>query len=63
METGGQVLGWHPALVEVLQGDLCKFLLQNSHTADLTILALTLRVVFNLFNSIKSHMKARAAPP
>ncbi len=40
-----------------MQGDLCKHLLQNSTSADLTILSLTLRVVFNLFNSIKDHLK------
>lgn len=59
METAGTGLGNHPCLVSVLQGDLSKFLLQNSETEELGILSLTLRVVFNLFNSIKDHLKVQ----
>ncbi|CAI5739761.1 unnamed protein product [Peronospora destructor] len=59
LETAGTGLGNHPCLVSVLQGDLSKFLLQNSETEELGILSLTLRVVFNLFNSIKDHLKVQ----
>lgn len=59
LEAGGDSLGLYPALVFVMQGDLCKHLLQNSQSQDLTILSLTLRVVFNLFNSIKDHLKVQ----
>ncbi|CAH0515109.1 unnamed protein product [Peronospora belbahrii] len=59
LETAGTGLGNHPSLVSVLQGDLSKFLLQNSETEELGILSLTLRVVFNLFNSIKDHLKVQ----
>ncbi|TYZ68326.1 hypothetical protein PybrP1_007605 [[Pythium] brassicae (nom. inval.)] len=59
LETAGTGLGHHPRLVSVLQGDLSKFLLQNSETDELAILSLTLRVVFNLFNSIKDHLKVQ----
>ncbi|RLN54612.1 hypothetical protein BBJ29_009082 [Phytophthora kernoviae] len=59
LETAGTGLGNHPCLVSVLQGDLSKFLLQNSETEELAILSLTLRVVFNLFNSIKDHLKVQ----
>lgn len=59
LETAGTGLGSHPSLVSVLQGDLSKFLLQNSETDELAILSLTLRVVFNLFNSIKDHLKVQ----
>lgn len=59
LETAGTGLGNHPGLVSVLQGDLSKFLLQNSETDELAILSLTLRVVFNLFNSIKDHLKVQ----
>ncbi|KAG7388423.1 G-box binding factor [Phytophthora boehmeriae] len=59
LETAGTGLGNHPSLVSVLQGDLSKFLLQNSETEELAILSLTLRVVFNLFNSIKDHLKVQ----
>ena len=43
----------------VMQGDLCKHLLQNSQADDQLILSLTLRVVFNLFNSIKNYLKVQ----
>ncbi|CAM9552437.1 unnamed protein product, partial [Phaeothamnion confervicola] len=59
LEAGGADLGHHADLVQVMQGDLCKHLLQNSQTDDLGILSLTLRVVFNLFNSIKDHLKVQ----
>ncbi|KAI9916957.1 hypothetical protein PsorP6_018197 [Peronosclerospora sorghi] len=59
LETAGTGLGNHLCLVSVLQGDLSKFLLQNSETEELGILSLTLRVVFNLFNSIKDHLKVQ----
>lgn len=59
LEAGGGQLVANPALVEVMQSDLCKNLLQSSQTEDLTILSLTLRVVFNLFNSIKEHLKVQ----
>ncbi|RHY22125.1 hypothetical protein DYB25_011128, partial [Aphanomyces astaci] len=59
LETAGTGLGAHPSLVSVLQGDLSKYLLQNSETSELQVLSLTLRVVFNLFNSIKDHLKVQ----
>lgn len=59
LESGGQRLGSHAGLVSTMQGDLCRNLLQNSQTDDLAILSLTLRVIFNLFNSIKDHMKVQ----
>ncbi|CAM9639102.1 unnamed protein product, partial [Discosporangium mesarthrocarpum] len=59
LEAGGVGLGRHRSLVQVMRGDLCKRLLQNSQTEDLNILSLTLRVVFNLFNSIKDHLKVQ----
>lgn len=59
LETGGPGLGAHPTLVSVMQADLSKYLLQNSESNDLSILSVTLRVVFNLFNSIKDHLKVQ----
>ena len=59
LEMGGEALGSVPSLVQVMQTDLCKFLLQNSQTEELEILSLTLRVVYNLFNSIKTHLKVQ----
>jgi brefeldin A-resistance guanine nucleotide exchange factor 1 len=57
LEAGGTQLSENDSLVVEMQGDLCKHLLQSSQTDDLTVLSLTLRVVFNLFNSIKDHLK------
>lgn len=45
------------AEIHILQNDLCKHLLQLSTTHDLVILSLTLRVIFNLFQSIRNHLK------
>lgn len=59
LETGGESLGRLPAVVEVIQGDLCKFLVANSRTQDLPTLSLALRVVFNLFASMKQHLKVQ----
>ena len=41
------------------QAELCKFLVQNSRTEELAVLSLTLRVVFNLFNVMKRHLKVQ----
>lgn len=46
-----------PTEISILQNDLCKHLLQLSTTHDLIILNLTLRVIFNLFQSIRNHLK------
>lgn len=43
--------------IAILHNDLCKHLLQWSTTHDLVILSLTLRVIFNLFQTIRNHMK------
>ncbi|KAG7372061.1 RalF-like Dot/Icm system translocated protein [Nitzschia inconspicua] len=43
--------------VSILQNDLCKFLLSWSATHDLVILSLTMRVIFNLFQTIRNHLK------
>ena len=49
-----------PAIAAVIGHDLCKYLLQNTQTEDVTILSLTLRVIFNLFNSsLKTHLKVQ----
>lgn len=43
--------------ISILQNDLCKFLLGWSTTHDLVILSLTMRVIFNLFQTISNHLK------
>ena len=58
LETGGEMLGSIPEIVGLIQSELCKYLLQDSQTEELPVLALVLRVIFNLFNSIKSYLSA-----
>lgn len=59
LEAGGESLGSFPSLVRVCQAEVCKFLVQNSRTEQLLVLSLTLRVVFNLFQSMKEHLKVQ----
>jgi len=44
-------------LLNILKNTLCKNLLYLSTTSDLVVLSRTLRVIFNLFNSIKHQLK------
>jgi brefeldin A-resistance guanine nucleotide exchange factor 1 len=43
--------------ISILQNDVCKFLLGWSTSHDLVILSLTMRVIFNLFQTISNHLK------
>jgi brefeldin A-resistance guanine nucleotide exchange factor 1 len=56
LETAGSSIGNSALLIEVIQDELCKRLLQNSQTSHPFILSLTLRTIFNLFSSIKEHL-------
>ena len=46
-------------LIHLMRNDMCKHLLLLSTNSDLQIYSLTLRVIFNLFNSIKDQMKVQ----
>eukprot|EP01083_Nonionella_stella_P042528 114846_1 len=59
LESCGSHLGDHPKLMEVVQDELCKQLLHCSQTKHLKILSLTLRIVFDLFNTVKQHLKVQ----
>ena len=59
LETAGENIGLHQELISIIQDEVCKSLLLNSATDDLFILSLTLRVVFNLFQSVKQHLKVQ----
>eukprot|EP00605_Chrysophyceae_sp_TOSAG23-4_P000420 GSChrysophyteH1.ASY1.ANO1.476.1 assembled CDS len=59
LEAGGPSLGPLGALVNILRADVCRHLLRASQSDDLAILSMALRVVFNLFVSIKEHMKVQ----
>lgn len=57
LEAGGPALGSMKPLVDMLRGDICRHLLRATQSEDLAVFSLALRVVFNLFMSIKDHMK------
>lgn len=57
LETAGSALGAHPLLLTVIQDDLCKYLLLNSHTQHLPLFSLALRLVFDLFCALKKHLR------
>ena len=59
LETAGPRLAAYPSLVECVQDRLCKHLLAVSQTRDLFILSLVLRIVFDLFSSVKQHLKVQ----
>lgn len=59
LEAGGPGLGEIETLVAILRGDVCRHLLNCSQSDDLGVFSLSLRVVFNLFASIKNHMKVQ----
>ena len=59
LETAGEHLGLHNDIIELIQGDLCKFLLQSSQTNDPILLSLVLRTIFNMFCSVKGHLKVQ----
>jgi len=43
--------------IGILKKDLCTYLLSWSTTNDLVILSLTMRIIFNLFQTIRNHLK------
>lgn len=57
LETAGSEIVNHFSLIQVIQTSLCKTLLQISQTRELFALSLTLRAIFNLFDSAKQHLK------
>ena len=59
LEAGGAALGALGPLVNIMRGDICRHLLRASQSDHLAVLSLALRVVFNLFVSIKDHMKVQ----
>ena len=60
LESGGPSLGSIVPLVEVLRGDVCRHLLRATQSDDLAVFSLALRVVFNLFVSIKVRVRPRS---
>lgn len=59
LETGGTDLSVIPPIVTVCQAELARFLIASSRSSDLSVLALALRVIFNLFMVMKGHLKVQ----
>ena len=59
LEAGGASIGSIAPLVDILRGDVCRHLLRATQSEDLATFSVALRVVFNLFMSIKDHMKTQ----
>lgn len=60
LETAStEVLSSYPELLVIMKNKLCKHLLYLSTTQDLVILCQVGRTIFNLFNSIKHHLKVQ----
>lgn len=59
LEAGGPALNGIPNVVAMLSDDICRHLLRSSQSDDLGVFSSSLRVVFNLFMSIKDHMKVQ----
>lgn len=54
-----EILSSYPELLMIMKNKLCKHLLYLSTTQDLVILCQVGRTIFNLFNSIKHHLKVQ----
>ncbi|KAJ1638855.1 guanine nucleotide exchange factor in Golgi transport N-terminal-domain-containing protein [Pavlovales sp. CCMP2436] len=59
LEAGGSAFSAAPPLVLVIQESVCKHLLHAAHTADSLLLSLALRAVFNLFCTVREHLKVQ----
>lgn len=59
LEAGGLALSHIDPLVDALCNDVCRHLLRATQSEDLGIFSCALRVVFNLFMSMKDNMKVQ----
>jgi hypothetical protein len=59
LETMSTRLNAYQEIIPILQNTLSKHLLQLGTTKNAQIFSLTLRVIFNLFNSLKNHLKVQ----
>jgi len=59
LETGGEEVAKSTELIELIQDEICKYLLRNSRSESLQMLSIVLRCVFNLFNHFKKHLKVQ----
>lgn len=57
IEAGGSAIGSIPILVDILRDDVCRHLFKACQTENIELFSLALRVAFNLFTSIKDHVK------
>lgn len=59
LEAGGLALNHIDPLVDAFCNDICRHLLRATQSDDLEIFSCALRVVFNLFMSMKDNMKVQ----
>lgn len=59
LEMNGDVIVNFLPLIELLQGSFCKYIIQNTQSDDMMNLSLSLRVIFNLFQNLKSFLKVQ----
>ncbi|KAF8938517.1 GDP/GTP exchange factor for ARF [Haplosporangium gracile] len=57
LEAGGRSITKFHALMALVSDDMCKHLFQLARTDNITILALTLRVISTVFDTMKTHLK------
>lgn len=59
LESGGSALNLFQPIVRAFCNDICRYLLRATQSDDLIVFASSLRVVFNLFMSMKDNMKVQ----
>lgn len=59
LESGGLALNLFQPIVHAFCNDICRHLLRATQSDDLSVFASSLRVVFNLFMSMKDNMKVQ----
>ena len=59
LKMNGDVIVNFLPLIELLQGSFCKYIIQNTQSDDMMNLSLSLRVIFNLFQNLKSFLKVQ----
>jgi len=56
LEAGGAGFQQSPALIRLVQDDVCRFLLRNARSSNTLVLALTFRILFNLLVLMREHL-------
>ncbi|KAK8805482.1 hypothetical protein WA158_002138 [Blastocystis sp. Blastoise] len=57
IEMGGEAINKYNSLIKIIQNKVCKNIIINSETDDLSSLSLCLRLIYNLFQTVKDNLK------